>query len=169
MFIPDGPGNLNRNPREVVVRKHGGGLQRLSELNGAVDPLHFVLLFPRGEYGWSLGIDGVGDASRNVTLREFISYHLMERKPVYNPILRGGMLFEEYLVTDFSQVEQQRLNFYRHHQDKLRVDTYNSAMEGLSQGLTGKGVGRRVILPTSFTGGPRYMNQMWRCLSLCTT
>ena len=101
------------------------------------------------------------DSSRDVTLREFCSFHLMERYPDYNPLLRGGALFEEWLVTQYSRVEQQRLNFVRTHQDKLRVDTYNSAMEGLSRGLSGREVGRRVVLPTSFTGGPRYMNQMW--------
>ena len=85
----------------------------------------------------------------------------MERLSGHNTILRGGTLFEEYLVTQFSRVEHQRLSYCRHHQQGLRVDTYNSAVDGFSQGLSGKAVGKRVILPTSFTGGPRYMNQMW--------
>lgn len=29
---------------------------RISEFNVAFDPLHFVLMFPRGEAGWGLGI-----------------------------------------------------------------------------------------------------------------
>ncbi len=31
-------------------------LHHISEFNVAFDPLHFVLMFPRGEAGWGLGI-----------------------------------------------------------------------------------------------------------------
>lgn len=42
--------------RDICVFLEGGGLRRINELNPAYDPLRYVLLFPRGEPGWSLGI-----------------------------------------------------------------------------------------------------------------
>ncbi|KAF8346239.1 hypothetical protein F5887DRAFT_824229, partial [Amanita rubescens] len=35
--------------RDIVVRLQGGGLRRISHLNPAYSPLHYVLLFPHGE------------------------------------------------------------------------------------------------------------------------
>ena len=53
LFLPNAPMGENR-PRDIVVRVRGDrpGLQRISEFHAAFDPLHFVLLFPRGELGW---------------------------------------------------------------------------------------------------------------------
>ncbi|OWZ02815.1 Transcriptional factor B3 [Phytophthora megakarya] len=39
--------------RDIVVNLRGGGLQRISDLHPAYDPLQFPLLFPFGEQGWS--------------------------------------------------------------------------------------------------------------------
>jgi len=54
-FVPDGV-NTEIGTRDIVVYLRGGGVRRLNELNPAYDPLHFVLLFPRGELGLGLGI-----------------------------------------------------------------------------------------------------------------
>ena len=35
---------------------HGGGLKYIKDSNPAYDPLHFTLLFPYGEQGWTTGI-----------------------------------------------------------------------------------------------------------------
>ena len=53
--MPDGV-NTEIGTRDIVVYLRGGGVRRLNELNPAYDPLHFVLLFPRGELGLGLGI-----------------------------------------------------------------------------------------------------------------
>jgi hypothetical protein len=54
-FIPDEEAAVAMNPRAIVVRVRGlaGGLKIINEFNAACDPLHFVLLFPRGELGSS--------------------------------------------------------------------------------------------------------------------
>src|SRR6185437_14894242 len=38
--------------RDIVLKTHEGRLRRISELNGAYDPLQYPLLFPYGKYGW---------------------------------------------------------------------------------------------------------------------
>ncbi|MGA1502986.1 MAG: hypothetical protein ACO38Z_10310, partial [Candidatus Nanopelagicales bacterium] len=42
--------------REIVVRRRGGGLRSVHETHRSFDPLHFVLLFPKGDDGWRLGM-----------------------------------------------------------------------------------------------------------------
>src|SRR5439155_17218837 len=44
--------NQTPKPRDIVLKTREGTLKHISELNGAYDPLHYPLLFPRGEYGW---------------------------------------------------------------------------------------------------------------------
>ncbi|KAF8200376.1 hypothetical protein BJ912DRAFT_814430, partial [Pholiota molesta] len=47
------PGNhLQPQSRDIILRKHGGCLQHISELHPAYAPLQYVLLFPHGENGW---------------------------------------------------------------------------------------------------------------------
>ena len=48
LFIPDQSTTLSPEPREIIVRKVGGGIQRLNELNGAVDPLPMFSLRTSG-------------------------------------------------------------------------------------------------------------------------
>ena len=48
VLIGDRPG-----PRDFIVRVRGGGLRTMNEQHRSYDPLHFVLLFPHGEDGWT--------------------------------------------------------------------------------------------------------------------
>ncbi|XP_072078076.1 uncharacterized protein [Arachis hypogaea] len=55
-------------------------------------------------------------------------------------------------------IESERLNFIRNNQPKLRVDKYSALHESLVRGeANAVATGQRIILPSSFTGGPRYM------------
>ena len=40
----------------VVLRMRNGAHYEIDEVNRAYDPLHFVLLFPCGDYGWRPGM-----------------------------------------------------------------------------------------------------------------
>ena len=42
--------------RDIEIYKTGGGIRRINSLNPLYDPLHYVLLFPYGEFGFSLNI-----------------------------------------------------------------------------------------------------------------
>jgi len=42
--------------RDILIKRCDNKLERISELNGAYDPLQYPLLFPFGEYGWHDGI-----------------------------------------------------------------------------------------------------------------
>lgn len=55
------------------------------------------------------------------------------------------------------------------HQSELRSDLYNNIVDSLTRGdVSAAEVGRRVILPSSFTGGYRYMQQNFQdSLAVC--
>ena len=56
----------------------------------------------------------------------------------------------------------QRLTWYRKHQDTIRRDTYEAVQQhSQSSAATSQRFGQRVILPPSFTGGPRNMQQLY--------
>jgi len=68
-----GDGENDVGPRDIVVSARGGDLQRVSELHAGYDPLHYVLLFPRGEPGWSMELK----AQLNCTLNDYFAYRMM--------------------------------------------------------------------------------------------
>ncbi len=55
------------------------------------------------------------------------------------------------------KIESQRLQYLRFHQSTLRAEQYDQLQEWASNTHEGRGVGRRMILPGSFVGGPRDM------------
>lgn len=54
----------------------------------------------------------------------YYSYRLFQRDCEYSMILRGGKLFQEFIVDAWATTEQNRLGYIRHHQDNLRSELY---------------------------------------------
>ena len=67
-----------------------------------------------------------------------------------------GRLFQQFLVDNYVRIEKARLQFITTHQEDIRAEVYS----GLVDNANSRQIGRSVILPSSFTGGPRYMKQM---------
>lgn len=74
---------------------------------------------------------------------------------------KGGKLFQQYIVDAYCEVEENNLNFLRFHQKELRAENYEVLSIQLSADEPVR-VGRRVILPSSFTGGPRSQGQHYQ-------
>ncbi|GJU71919.1 DNA helicase PIF1, ATP-dependent [Tanacetum coccineum] len=92
-----------------------------------------------------------------------------QRKNQGNSLLRGGRLFQQYWVDAYTAVEKQRLKWTRNNQDTLRVDLYHNLCDAVTRGDTSaEGLGKRIILPKSFTCSPRYMMQNYQdAMALC--
>ena len=73
---------------------------------------------------------------------------------VFNPILHGGRLLQQYVVDQWSKVEADRLLWIEKHQSDILTESYGTVIASLAEGLTDFGT-HRVKLPSSFTGGPR--------------
>lgn len=73
----------------------------------------------------------------------------------------GGRLFQQYVVDAFSCIENARLHWIEKNQIKLRNDVYNNLVDLLSKGDVPdvSNIGKGSILPASFVGSARYMQQ----------
>ena len=79
-------------------------------------------------------------------------------------LIRGGRLFQQYIVDAYACIEQSKLDYFRFNQDKLRTDIYSGLQDQVRRdgSVLGAAMGRRHILPSSFGGGPRAMHQLYQ-------
>ena len=66
------------------------------------------------------------------------------------------------MVDQYAKMEQERLNYLRLNQSTFRAEMYQGAVDAIHTGDTSNNIGRRIILPSSFTGGPRQMYQLYQ-------
>lgn len=151
---------LHASNRDIVLRLHNGGLQRISEIHPSYDPLHYVLLFPQGDDGWHIDVPLAGSEKRErVTTMQFYSYRLQIREGDW--LHNAGRLYQQYIVDQYTKIEQTRLNYLKFNQDSLRTDLYCRVSDAL-HAVTSNDLGRHIILPSSFSGGPRHMYQLYQ-------
>ncbi|XP_076901087.1 uncharacterized protein LOC143555409 [Bidens hawaiensis] len=152
--------------RDIIVTTQSGALQRISELHPCYVPLQYPILFPYGEDGYRIDMahrELRGSTKRKrkkCTMREFFSYQFQDRPHGFSLILNGGILTQQLFVDAYTMIETQRLHYVRTQQKKLRSETYENLRNIHSAGTSDVSTaGQRIILPSSFTGGARYMMQ----------
>nr|GEU64710.1 helicase [Tanacetum cinerariifolium] len=90
-----------------------------------------------------------------VSMKEYYTYVIQQRNGHGNSLLRGGCLYQQYLVDAYMAVEEKRLQWTRNNQDTLRVDLYHNLNDAFTRGDTNtKGLGKQIVLPRTFTGDP---------------
>ncbi len=151
--------------RHVAVHPRGQNLQTISILHAHCDPMTYPILFPRGDEGWHPELEKA-DQSRNrkrVSMLQFYSYRLAVRQ-TFSAIHYAGKLFQQYIVDAYVKTEQNRLAFHRQNQKVLRVELYKGLMDHLANEAVVQGLkpGRIIILPSSFQGSPRAMQQNYQ-------
>lgn len=69
----------------------------------------------------------------------------------------------------YTAIEESRLLWIRSNQRELRADLYKNVTDAIVRGDTKSDwVGKRIILPPSFTGSPRYMMQNYQdAMAIC--
>jgi hypothetical protein len=99
----------------------------------------------------------------NVTMAEFYGYRLQHRNIDGIALLRGDRLRQQYIVDAYAAIEQNRLKYLRLNQKKLRVDLYQGLQDAIVVGDNNiVAIGQRIILSSSFTGGPCHMVQNYQ-------
>ncbi|XP_028093750.1 uncharacterized protein LOC114293828 [Camellia sinensis] len=160
--------------RDIIVQKNDGILKRISEIHPSYVQLQYPLLFPYGTDGWRCGISSNTFSSRsrnNVSIREFYAFRLQHREFEGKTLLRGGRLFQQFVVDCYAAIEQTRLNYIKTHQVELRTDLYQGIEDAVVAGdVDASVVGRRFVLPSSFSGGARSMIQRYQdAMAICRT
>ncbi|GKE93842.1 DNA helicase, partial [Tanacetum coccineum] len=147
---------------DVIIQHRDGPPQRVNKLHPSYMSLQFPLLFIYGQPGYHIELtlksaNGVGRGKR-ATMLAYYRYQLHFRLQQYDILFRGGRLFQQYVIGVFCVVEQNRLDYIRKKQNDIRSDYLSGLYDAISRGeRDGYEVEGRIILPMSFTGGPRYM------------
>jgi len=161
--------------RDVIVETQSGLLQRISVFEPAYLPLQYPLLFPRGEDGFRKDIPFNDEHDPSATKREYISqkewvaYRIQQRSIEQSTILFSKRLLQQFLVDCFSTIESSRLKYIRFHQKELRASMYKGLSEAVLRGDTDPTAsGKRIVLPSTFVGGARYMIQNYQdAMAIC--
>ncbi|XP_076898135.1 uncharacterized protein LOC143551628 [Bidens hawaiensis] len=156
----------NIEPRDIIVETKTGSLKHISELHPSYVPLQYPLFYIYGDDCYRVDIPhrdfrSLQKSKRpNYTMREFFAYIIQDRPNIFSLPLNGRRLFQQQLVDIYTMIETEKLNYIRKKQKVLRCESYenihnlkNTKNQDMSR------VGQRVILPSSFTGGSRYMMQ----------
>nr|GEV21197.1 hypothetical protein [Tanacetum cinerariifolium] len=101
--------------------------------------------------------------------RKVLLPRFKEEPPSLNKLLDYN---EAATSRKFNQaVEEQRIKWMRNNQDTLWVDLYHNACDAVTRGDTNiKGLRKRIVLPRTFIGGPRYMMKNYQdAMALCRT
>lgn len=101
-------------------------------------------------------------------MREYYAFRLQQRLNEGQTLIRGGRLFQQFVVDAYATIEQCRLKWVIGHQDEIRADLFQGIKKAVAAGVTEPGTAGRIILPSSFTGGPRYMIQHYQdAIAIC--
>ncbi|XP_074371907.1 uncharacterized protein LOC141712757 isoform X3 [Apium graveolens] len=163
------------NHRDVVAEHKKTGLQHISDLHPSYMSLQYPLLFPYGEDGYRTNIkhrnaeNSEFKKNNKVSMREYYVFRAQYRKGEGHTIILGGRLFLQFIVDAWCSVEHGRLIWVRRHQSLIRSELYNNIVDSMRRGdVDATDLGKRVVLPSSFTGGYRYMQQNFQdSLALC--
>ncbi|GJT40990.1 DNA helicase [Tanacetum coccineum] len=79
--------------------------------------------------------------------------------------------FRQYVVAVYCALEQSRMDYIRTHQSDIRSEYLSGLYDVVSRGDRDEVVvGSKIVLPTSFTGGPRYIYSHYLdALAICRT
>ncbi|CAH9061763.1 unnamed protein product [Cuscuta europaea] len=167
--------DLSLGQRDILVETCTGRLQRINELHPSYLALQYPLLFPYGEDEFREDIPLCNRKSDHVrgrqmmSIREFLAYRLHERNTEISIILRAKKLFQQYVVDGYTLIESSRLSYIRNNQKQLRCEMFKGLNEALLRGDTNPATqAKRIILPSTFVGGERFMIQNYQdAMAIC--
>ena len=160
--------------RDVIIYKTaahhptGKSLMRIETIHPMYDPLMYVLIFPFGDKGFEPKCHPLSKTKKGemCTAKQYYKYRLMPRSgETFNTIHRMGQLFQQYVVDMYAKIECSRLDYIRYNQNHLHAELYQGltdAVENADGQLDGSQIGKKVILPSSFTGSPQYQHQLYQ-------
>ena len=173
-IIDISPDSKNSMPSDIIVHlRDGGPPKRIPETNRAFEPLHYTLLFPYGDDGWTYDLhltneDGTKKTGvkSKISPSQFHKHRMMDRDgpehPEFNTVLRSGRLSQEYFCGMFFLGEKIRLDWIRNNQKHIKAEKYSGLLDALNSAEGSDDVGVRIVLPPSHVGSPRWYNERYQ-------
>ena len=129
------------------------GLEFIPDYHRSYDPLQYPLIFPDGHDGWH--------PTCGRTLFEHINFMIMDREEIINPILCGRSIGQQFILDQYCKLELQRLRWVELNQKTIRAELYSGFADSVKKSENLQKRGKKVILPSTFIGGDRYMHQQY--------
>ena len=149
---------------EYCEYRRDNSLMRISETHRFYDSLQYPLIFWNGNDGYHFSYrlrnpaTGI-ESTKKVSALSYYSYQLMIRVDDDNYILKFRQLLNQYVVDMYAKIESERLLFIKLHQQQLRSEEYIHLQDAILSDTPALDIGRKVVLPASFTGSPRHMHE----------
>ncbi|CAI9298597.1 unnamed protein product [Lactuca saligna] len=173
----EGEENGEHGKRNIEVRTHSNIPKSVEYYYGCYDPLQYPLMFPFGELGCHQHIPkkSANEQTHNrivtCSAESLISpmgmtnvddlLHMEESVMTRSSETAKYVSVREYYAYKL-QIQTQRLAFYRTQQHELRQEFLQGVVDALASGETNAStIGRRVVLPANFIGGPRNMRRKY--------
>ena len=163
----------NSHKRDIILEQRSKGLVRINETHRSYDPLMYPLMMMHGEDGYHFHLPlidpktGEPLENKKVSCQDFYSSRLMVRKNASNHLLDFRDLTNQFATDCYAKCESERLRWCRLNQQTLRVTEYQHLRDAvLQEGLNPDEIGKATVLPSSFIGGPRYMNEKNQVLQI---
>ena len=83
----------------------------------------------------------------------------MLREGSFNHLFCCGRLLSRYAVDMYCKIEGERLLYIENNQNLLRATEYWDLRNSVNNDTVDVDIGQLVILPSSFTGSPRYYHE----------
>ncbi|KAL3646961.1 hypothetical protein CASFOL_009133 [Castilleja foliolosa] len=161
--------------RDILIETRSGKLQRINELHPSYLGLQYPLIFSYGEDGYkddffySNPNQSVQRKRTKITMRDFFAFRFHDRVDEVNLLLKSRRLTQQLIVDAYTIIESGQLLFMRLNQNKFWCELYNHLNDAYVRGENDSSLqGKRVILPPTFIGGPRYMIQNYQdAMAIC--
>ena len=137
--------------RDVIIHYNNDRFTTIHELHPLYDPLHYVIMFAKGETGYSNQMKKV-DMTK-MTPADYYKYLFQIRNGICH-VASFGRLSHEYATDVYSKIEHDRLIQLRKLQPKIRKSKLK-AIRQCPEDITASNIGSPVILPASFSNSPR--------------
>ncbi|OAD78090.1 hypothetical protein PHYBLDRAFT_164966 [Phycomyces blakesleeanus NRRL 1555(-)] len=121
--------NETGSSRDIILHTHANGLQRINEYNRFYDALQYVLLFPLGDYCWTIA--SYSATGEKVSAMDWYANRLMYHSNSMHFLHQFGWLFQQYIIDIYAKVEHNCLDFLTQNQKKLRSKLYCGIQDAL--------------------------------------
>uniref|UniRef100_I1QHE4 Helitron helicase-like domain-containing protein n=1 Tax=Oryza glaberrima TaxID=4538 RepID=I1QHE4_ORYGL len=154
--------------RGLIVQDQAGHLQKVEEKHCKFMSMQYPILFPYGEDGYHENITyrrcarSQAIKRKKATMVEYFAYRLHDRADDFNTPMRCKRGTQAYVIDAYCCMEESRLSHYRSKtfQLKYRTTSFSEVSTMVHSGITeASDAGQRVILPSSYIWGPRYLYQ----------
>ena len=93
----------------------------------------------------------------------FYRFRLHTRVDEPTTLFHGQRLFQQFVVDAWAVCDQNKLSWIRTHQANIRAELYKGLADVLAAGdMELEQVGKRVVLPSSYVGGDRFMHKQYQ-------